>query len=197
MQPWPTFRMTFAGFAKAYPQGQVFLNKIPAFKKNPILNIFDNFIEGVFLWALVSHHAEQSMMMDTLEREDDRLPRKTLVWGVNVNGEAAAFTEKFVRDNENLVNVTVGGRNLVFYYSPEFESLGAYYNDAANKVTEMNFWGESNNGKLQRVETLQAGSYWCVWYNFFPETKLNELGVDNVEMAEEISNFEGATALAS
>lgn len=30
MRPWPTFRMTFRGFQKAYPDGTVFLNKPPS-----------------------------------------------------------------------------------------------------------------------------------------------------------------------
>ena len=175
MTPWPTFRMSFAGFAKAYPEGQVFLNKIVPFKKNPILNIFDNFIEGVFLWGVTAQHVEESLLMDTLENEDDRLPRKTLIWGVNIDGEAAAFTEEFVRKNDNLVNATVGGRQLVIAYSTEFESMGVYYNDTSAEVTQVDFWGDSNVGKLKRVETLQAGAYWCVWYNYFPHTKLNEL----------------------
>ena len=33
MEPWPTFRMSFRAFEKAYPEGEVFLNKIVPFRK--------------------------------------------------------------------------------------------------------------------------------------------------------------------
>ena len=62
MQEWPTFRMPFKAFAKAYPEGKVFLNKIPKFSKNPILFLFDHFVEIVFLWATVSHDRTQSLL---------------------------------------------------------------------------------------------------------------------------------------
>ncbi|CAN0605191.1 unnamed protein product, partial [Ectocarpus sp. 12 AP-2014] len=35
------------------------------------------------------------------------------------------------------------------------------------------FWGHSDVGKLPRVETVKAATYWCVWANYFPETDLN------------------------
>ena len=38
MKPWPTFRMSFRGFQKAYPDGTVFLNKPSS---NPIAHLFD------------------------------------------------------------------------------------------------------------------------------------------------------------
>jgi Protein of unknown function (DUF3179) len=49
MPEWPTFRMPFKKFAKAYPQGQVFLNRIPRFTENPFLFLFYHLIEIVFM----------------------------------------------------------------------------------------------------------------------------------------------------
>ena len=88
-----------------------------------------------------------------------------------------AYTEDFIRDNNNLINATVGDRGIVVAYDPEFKSVGVYYNDSDQAVSEINFWGESDQGKLQRVETVKAGLYWCVWVNYYPETDLNRPGV--------------------
>jgi hypothetical protein len=104
------------------------------------------------------------------------LRRKEYVWGFNVGKDSVAYTEDFIRDNNNLINVTVGDRDIVVAYDPEFESVGVYYNDSHRAVSTINFWGESDQGKLQRVETVKAALYWFVWVNFYPETDLNRPG---------------------
>lgn len=177
MQPWPTFRMSFRGFMKAFPQGQVFVNKIVPFTQNPFLCVFDNLIEAIFLWGTIPHHQTETLLFDTLDNKDDRLPGKSLVWGVTVGEEAAAFTEEFVRENDNLINAAVGGRAIVVAYDPQFESVGVYFNDFGKDVSKIDFWGQSDLGKLPRVDTLQAGAYWCVWANYFPHTSLNKANV--------------------
>jgi hypothetical protein len=187
MQPWPTFRMTFRGFQKAYPEGVVFLNKLPSFKKNPLLYVFDNIVEGIILWGTVPHHASEDLMFETMDVEDDRLPRKALVWGFTIGGQSAAVTEEFVRENGGLINTRVGGRDVVIAYDTEFESLGVYYNDAVAPVERANFWGESDQGKLARVESVNAGAYWCVWVNYFPETQVNQIGASNRAAADNVA----------
>jgi hypothetical protein len=183
MQPWPTFRMTFRGFERAFPEGEVFLNPIKRFRENPFLFFFDNFVEMIFLWATVPHHNSEKLLFETMSVEDDRLPRKALVWGFTVGAEAMAYTEEFIRTNQNLVNANVGGRNIVAAYDEEFESVGIFYNDGDQPITSIDFWGNSNVGKLSRVETVNAAAYWCVWVNFFSETDLNrESMVDSLRV---------------
>ena len=175
MQQWPTFRMTFRGFEKAFPDGEVFLNPIVPFRKNPLLCLFDNVVEAVILWGTVPHHGTEALLFDTMDVADDRLPNKTLVWGCNVGTDSVAFTEEHIREHGNLVNATVGGRNVVAAYDPAYESLGIYYNDTGTPVATIDFWGNTDDGgKLPRVETTKAGMYWCVWVNYFPETRLND-----------------------
>lgn len=175
MQPWPTFRMTFRGFERAFPDGEVFLNPIKGFWENPLLFFFDNLVEMIFLWGTVPHHNNEKLLFDTMSFEDDRLPRKTLVWGFTVNGEAMAYTEDFIRENQSLVNSTVGGRNIVVAYDGCYESIGIFYNDNHQPVTTVDFWGNSDLGKLRRVETVNAAAYWFVWVNYFSETELNSI----------------------
>ncbi|HIG40256.1 MAG: DUF3179 domain-containing (seleno)protein [bacterium] len=173
MQQWPTFRMSFRGFQKAYPDGTVFLNKITPFRKNPFVFLFDHLIEVVFLWATVPHRTNNSLMFETMDVEDDRLMMKELVWGFNVGEDSVAYTEDYVREQGGLINTQVGGRNIVVAWDDQRESLGIYYNDTGAPISNINFWGETGTSKIERVETVKAGSYWCVWVNYFPKTDIN------------------------
>ncbi len=175
MQEWPTFRMPFRAFEKAYPNGEVFLNKIPKLTKNPFLWLFDHFVEIVFLWGTVPHDRTEKLLFETMDVHDDRLRRKEYVWGFNIGKDSVAYTEDFIRENHNLINANVGGRDVVISYDPEFQSIGIWYNDSDRPVTRADFWGESDQGKLQRIETVKAGIYWCVWVNYFAETDLNRV----------------------
>jgi hypothetical protein len=175
MQEWPTFRMPFKAFARAYPEGKVFLNKIPRFSENPFMCLFDHFVELVFLWGTVPHDRTRALLFETMDHEDHRLHSKEYVWGFNVGKDSVAYTQDAIREHDDLINVRVGGRDIVVAYDPDFESIGVYYNDSGAPVAWVNFWGESDRGKLSRVETVKAASYWCVWANFFPETDLNRL----------------------
>ena len=175
MQQWPTWRMTYRGFRRAFPDGQVFLNKITPFRRNPFLFLLDHFVEIVFLWGTVPHHNNESLLFETMDVKDDRLRMKELVWGFNIGDDSVAYTETFVREQGGIVNATVGGRDVVIAWDDEFESLGAYYNDTGRAVDHTDFWGTVDEGRMQRIETLKAGSYWCVWVNFFPETDVNRV----------------------
>jgi hypothetical protein len=177
MQEWPTFRMPFWAFAKAYPNGKVFLNKIVPIARNPVLWLWDHIVEIVFLWATVSHHRTQSLLTSTMDVDDDRLLRKELVWGFNIGKSSMAYTRQYIKEQGNIVNVNVGGRDIVACYDPNYESVNIWYNDSGKPVKEVDFFGKSDQGDLKRVETVKAGLYWFVWINYFPESQLNDDGV--------------------
>ena len=170
MKPWPTFRMTFRGFQKAFPNGEVFVNKPVS---NPLLKLFDMVTETIFASGISRQHQEAAPVMDNMSHFDDRLPNKTYVWGVTVGNDAACWTDDFVIGNNMLVNATVGGRDLVVSYDLKFESIGIWYNDSGKPVTTCDFWGNSDQGKLERVETVRPGLFWHVWVEFFPHTDVN------------------------
>ena len=111
--------------------------------------------------------------MDNMTRHDDRLPNKTYVWGIDLGEDAVCYTEDFVAQHGGPVNVRVGDRDLVIAYDPVFESLGAFYNDTGVPASRINFFGESDQGKLERVERLKPGVFWHVWAEFFPHTDIN------------------------
>jgi hypothetical protein len=170
MKPWPTYRMTFRGFEKAYPDGQVYLNK-PS--RNPFLRVLDMVLETIFSSGIAKQHNEAAPVMDNMSHFDDRLPNKTYVWGVNSGKDAVCFTQDFVVERGNLVNSSVDGRAIVVAWDPIYESLGVYYNDSGAPVANIDFFGNTEQGKLPRVESLKAGLFWHVWVEFFPQTDIN------------------------
>jgi hypothetical protein len=177
MRPWPTFRMTFRGFQKAYPEGTVFVNKPPS---NPILYLFDMVLEMLFSSSIERQHRENKPVIDNMTHFDDRLPNKTYVWGVDFGEDAVCWTDDFVVEQGNIVNAEVGGQPLVVAWSPRYESLGIWYNDTGEPVTEIDFFGNTPAGHLKRVEGMKPGLFWHVWVEFFSHTDINRIGTDVV-----------------
>ena len=175
LEPWPTFRMTFRAFAKAYPEGRVFLNVGPAFRENPIVHLWDRAIDVLFTVSITRQRREEEPVFPTIRHFDDRLPNKTEVWGLSVGDDRVAYTEDFVRGHSGVINARVGGRDVVVAWDPEYESLGAYFNDSGVPVRKVDFFGESDQGRLPRVPSLKPGAYWVVWANYFPDTDLNRV----------------------
>lgn len=170
MTPWPTFRMTFRGFEKAYPDGQVYLN---IGRSNPLVGILDVAQDMMFTWGITAQHRVAAPVTDNMTRLDDRLPNKTYVWGVNVGDDAACYTDDFVIEHGRPINATVGRRDIVVAWHQPFESLGIWYNDTGSPVSEIDIYGKSDRGQHARVETLKPGMFWHVWAEFFPHTDIN------------------------
>lgn len=180
MRPWPTFRMTFRGFQKAYPEGTVFVNKPPS---NPLLYLFDMVLEMIFSSSIDRQHRENKPVMDNMTHYDDRLPNKTYVWGVNFGDDAVCWTDDFVVEQGNVVNTEVGGQPLVVAWEPRYESLGVWYNDTGEAVSEIDFFGNTPAGQIKRVEALRPGLFWHVWVEFFPHTDINRVGSVSEQVA--------------
>jgi len=173
MEPWPTFRMTFRGFEKAYPDGEVFLN-LPT--KNPLLKILDTLQDMMFTWGITAQHRVAAPVIDNMTRADDRLPNKTYVWGVNIGEDAVCYTDDFLIQQGQPVNAVVGGRAIVVDYDQRFESIGIWYNDYEVPITVIDIYGRSEQGVHSRVETLKPGMFWHVWVEYFPHTDINRVG---------------------
>ncbi len=173
MEEWPTFRMTFRGFEKAYPKGEVFLNK-PS--RNPFKFIVDYMVNSLFTIGLTNQYRREQPYMNNIKHIDRRLPLKTFVWGFNVGDDYTCYTEDFVKSQKTPINVKVGGRDIIAAYDNYYESLGVFYNDTGKMIEKIDFFGESDHGKLKRVESMKSGPFWCVWANFFPDTDINRVG---------------------
>ncbi len=182
MQEYPTFRMPFAQFAQAYPDGEVFINDYlvegmrTEFLSNPVVFAYDRAMEFIFKTAIDFQKNEEAPVFPTINHFDDRLANKALIWGFNINDDYVAYTEEFVKNNDNLVNVKVGGQDVVIAYDESYQSLGVFYNHTGNDITAIDFRGNiDSNNKLKRVENVKAGAYWVVWANFFPDTAVNRV----------------------
>ena len=175
MKPWPTFRMSFRAFQKAYPEGTVFLNKPSS---NLLLRLFDLATETIFAASIARQHNESKPLMDNMTHSDDRLPTKTYIWGINISDDAVCFTQDFLVEHGNLINTEIGGRSIVVAWDPVYESVGAWYNDSGTPITQIDFFGKSDQGSLTRVETLRPGMFWHVWVEFFQQTDINRLAKD-------------------
>jgi hypothetical protein len=135
-------------------------------------------------------HRESRPVMENMTRYDDRLPNKTYAWGVTGGDDAVCWTDDFVVEHDNLINARVGGRDLVVAWHPRYESLGAWYNDIGQPVTEIDFFGNTVGGKLERIETRRSGLSWHVWLEFFPHTEINRVGAPVAQEAVEVSSQE-------
>jgi hypothetical protein len=183
MRPWPTFRMTFRSFQKAYPGGTVFLNKPSS---NLLLRLLDLVTGTLFGAGIARQHAEARPIMENMSHHDDRLPAKTYVWGIDIGNDAVCFTQDFLVEQGNLVNTRIGDRDIVLAWDPVYESLGAWYNDSGSLITQIDFRGHSNQGDLTRVERLKAGLFWHVWSEFYPHTDINRVAaVNRPEISED------------
>ncbi|MEX0285661.1 MAG: DUF3179 domain-containing (seleno)protein [Paracoccaceae bacterium] len=179
MQPWPTFRMTFRGFQRAYPDGTVFLNKPSS---NPLLFLLDFGMELAFTATIQKHHTEARPIMQNLERPiDPRLPTKTYVWGVNIGSDATCWTDDFLVSQGNVVNAIVGGQPLTVAWDPQHESVNVWNNDTGQQVHEVDVFGNTPDGKLKRSPDVKPGLFWHVWAEFFPHTDINRHAPDQQE----------------
>ena len=75
-----------------------------------------------------------------------------------------------------MINGTIGSQDIVVAYDPKYESVGAWYNDSGSPITQIDFFGNSDQGQLKRVETLKSGMFWHVWVEFFQHTDINRVG---------------------
>ena len=133
-------------------------------------------LDMVFSSGIARQHNEERPVMDNMTHQDDRLPNKTYIWGVNIGDDAVCWTDDLIGEKSGLINTTIGGRNIVVQYDPKYESVGVWYNDSGSPVKEIDFFGNSDQGQLMRVETLKSGMFWHVWVEFFPHTDVNRVG---------------------
>ncbi|CAJ1383837.1 unnamed protein product [Effrenium voratum] len=181
MKEWPTYRLTFQNFCKAWPGSKVFVNDYstqglkPSFLGNPIQFIYDGMMDLIFKSSIVYQKTNEKPVFPTLKTKDNRLPNKENVYAVPLEGDDVAYTKAFVQEKK-IINTTIGGRKVVVAYFPEFDAIGAFHNTTGQQVNHLDFYGRLKDGrKLPRVETFKAGCFWCVWINWFPQTDLNRI----------------------
>jgi hypothetical protein len=177
MKQWPTFRMPFGSFRKLYPEGKVYINGIKQASDNVFVQAFDYVIRDIIMVHAVRTLQWQSdkPAFPTIKEFDNRLPPKQLVYGINVNDDYVAYTKEFVAEQGGLMNVRIGEKPVVLYYDVQHDSLVAFYNNADSAVTTIDIFGNSNQGQLERVETMKSAIFWFIWYDFYKQTDVNRV----------------------
>jgi len=177
MKEWPTIRMPFASFEQLYPNGRVFVNEIDTFAENPVTAAWDRLTRHVMMYNGVSlQWVGDDPAFPTITEFDERLPRKTLIYGLNVGDDYVAYTKTFIAERGNIINTRVGDRAVVISYDEDFDSVGAFYNDTGSPVERIDILGRTPRGQtLTRVETLKNEAFWFIWANFHPTTDVNRV----------------------
>jgi hypothetical protein len=120
---------------------------------------------------------------------DDRLHSKKLVYGIEVGGEAKAYTEDAIRQ-EKMIEDTLGNRSVVIFESPDDGTIKAFISEDGGAELNLSlrekglqdakgdlwsFEGEKVNGDGELEGLTPKGFYWFAWSKFNPETQLYKL----------------------
>jgi hypothetical protein len=177
MRQWPTLRMPFGSFRQLYPDGKVFVNGIRQQSDNFLVRLWDKGVrDGMMLYGVRTlQWQSDEPAFPTITEFDDRLPKKQLVYGINVGDDYVAYTKQFVQEQGGPLNVEIGGRQLVIYHDREYDSIAAFYNDSGERVNSVDLFGNSDQGGLSRVETMKSSIFWFIWYDFYKNTDLNRV----------------------
>ena len=99
------------------------------------------------------NYYEDSNLFFPVDNEDNRIHAKTVVFGINVNGEFKAYQEKDLLDNP-VIDDVVNGVNLKVERTPA----------GIVKITN------TDSGE----EIVKERDFWFAWYAFHPNTQLYE-----------------------
>ena len=166
LDPVPVMEMTWRGFKKLFPKGEV------------LHNTWDTPVE---MAANLVFNAEdvwygEDWMFKTSNFDDQRLPSKEHIIGVrdDLNDQQLAITKEYIKKN-GVVNISVGEQHLALSYFPEFETIVAFdrtVNGSPVDVTDLNIDGTtSEHGKLKQVYIYNS-VLWAVWAHFYPESEV-------------------------
>ncbi|MCP4338749.1 MAG: DUF3179 domain-containing protein [Desulfobulbaceae bacterium] len=158
-------KMPWRSFKQLYPDGEVFLPVNKSFMQK----IMDKAIGG----TVDSIIDDEKLFYKPMYILDPRLPETEKVWGVLVNNEPVAVSLRYLEKN-NIVQMNLGGREIVIVYFKEYETVGAFYNDKGLTFGkgEIDPYGKVGDTNLERVEGLFNTVFWGVWAYFYPHTQL-------------------------
>ena len=159
-------RMPWGSFKKLYPDGQVF-----RVDETGPYALIDKITYALFVSGLEPHYNGPDPLFPTLRLDDDRLPAKERIWGINIDGEQLAYTRSFLEKN-NVHNTTLAGKPVVVAWFPEYETLGVFSRSVNGRVLEVNQvdpYGNTSDGKLERLPQYPH-VFWMVWSHWYPQT---------------------------
>ncbi len=166
LKSYPNTMMSWKNFKRLYPEAEVFI-----YEFNRVL---DSFLLAVFEGPMEKQFSEEhGAIFPTLTMEDDRLPTKELIWGLDAGGQQAAFTAGFLK-NKPVFQFSLGGNEYVIAYNADYDVVKLFertINGRVIAVESIEIDGQTAAGKLTEVP-LHNGVFWMIWAHWFPETEV-------------------------
>lgn len=166
LEPRPALRMPWKSFKALYPDGQVFNTTTGG-----VLGLLDKITYSLFVGSLDGHYNGDKPLFPTLRMDDDRLPAKEQIWGVNLNGEQVAFARSFLEQNP-LYHTDIGGQPVLIAWFPEYETFTIFNREIDGKamnVSTIDVHGKTDQLTLERLPQYPH-VFWMVWSHWYPET---------------------------
>lgn len=165
LDPLPVLEMTFRGYKKLFPKGEV------------LYNVWDTPIEKVVSMLFDTEetwHGDE-WMFKTSNYDDTRLPSKENIIGVRDDDqqEQIAFTKDFIR-KQGIYNFEVGDKKLVMVYFPEYETIACFNREKDGQVFDISaitIDGNTEFGTLKQ-EYIYNSVLWAVWAYYYPESEV-------------------------
>ena len=168
LEPRAAQRMPYHAFKQLYPDGMVF----HVVESGPYAWI-DKITYTMFVKGLEPHYNGPDPLFPTLNLDDNRLPLKEQIWGINIGGEQVAYTQQFFA-KQPIHNTTIGGEPMVVVWFPQYETVGVFsrwLNGSVIEVSDIDAYGNTKHGKLSRLPQYPH-VFWMIWSHWYPQTKV-------------------------
>jgi len=162
----PNTMMSWANFKRLYPDAEVFVYEF----NRPLDSILEALFEGPMEKQFSEEHGA---IFPTLAMEDNRLPNKEEIWGLDTGSEQAAFTKAFLIENPTF-EFNLGGNEYVIAYNAEYDAVNLFERSIDGRVIDVetiDISGQTSAGKLNKAP-LHNGVFWMIWAHWFPDTKV-------------------------
>ena len=168
LDPVPGMRMPWRSFKVLYPDGLVF-----RVDESGLLGLIDKITYALFVSTLSGHYEGPDPLFPTLRMDDDRLPAKEQIWGINLGGAQVAYSRAFLEQHP-IINTEIGGQPVLLAWFSEYETLGVFdrrRDDEEIQVDAIDVHGNTPAGQLKRLPQYPR-VLWMVWSHWFPETQV-------------------------
>lgn len=166
LEPLPILEMTLRGYKKLFPEGTVLYNKWTT----PLEKIVSLIFSTEKTW-----HGDK-WMFNTANLDDKRLPSKEHIIGIrdDHNNKELAITKPYIK-SRGILNLSVGKKPFVIFYSPEYETIVCYsrlVDGQEVNIKDIDIHGQTPEyGQLKRMYIYNS-VLWAVWAHYYPETKV-------------------------
>ncbi len=165
MEPLPAAMMPLASFQRLYPQGLVFFN--------PPRSVVDRQVRKMMQGQLfgkggLHDPANPRPVFPTLRHTDPRLPPKEEIYGVDLGGQAVAFTLGHLSRQGDSVTESIGGTAITVKNFREFGFVDVF----EGEVRDVDARGLLPGGGRAKRVPHASRVLWLIWVNFYSETEV-------------------------